>query len=213
MKEEGKRRERSFSAYEAAKRAVDFLMGLGGLVVMLPVFLLCPLLIRLTSKGPAIYTQYRIGRNGVPFKIYKFRTMVNGADDLGKHLTAEQLEFYRYNRKLVNDPRITPVGSILRKTSIDELPQIFNILRGEMSVVGPRPLLPEEIEMYGEEFQDYITVTPGLTGLWQIKSRHTTTMGERAKMDREYITKRSPVYDLRIFFMTFRTVFSRKGAC
>jgi lipopolysaccharide/colanic/teichoic acid biosynthesis glycosyltransferase len=199
--------------YLLVKRMFDLICSLLAIVVFSPFLLIIVVVIRLTSEGPAIYKQNRVGRNGKLFSIYKFRSMVNGADNLSAHLTPELLEHYRVNRKISNDPRITKVGNLLRRTSLDELPQIFNIFKGEMSIVGPRPLLPDEIEMYGRSFDDYISVKSGLTGLWQVKSRHKTAMSDRAELDYEYLRNKCLIYDLSIIFKTVGVVFSRKGAC
>lgn len=139
--------------------------------------------------------------------------MVDGADRLEEHLSDELIKEYRKNRKLTEDPRVTKIGEFLRRSSLDELPQLLNILKGDMAIVGPRPLMTEEIEMYGESFYDYITVKPGLTGLWQIKSRSITSMQARAELDEEYLSKMGLQYNLIIMFKTVGTVLSRKGAC
>jgi lipopolysaccharide/colanic/teichoic acid biosynthesis glycosyltransferase len=199
--------------YLLVKRMFDLICSLLAIVVFSPFFLIVAVAIRLTSEGPAIYKQNRIGRNEKLFSIYKFRSMVNGADNLCAHLTPELLEHYKINRKISNDPRVTKVGKILRRTSLDELPQILNIFIGDMSIVGPRPLLPDEIEMYGRVYDAYISVKPGLTGLWQVKSRHLTSMNDRARLDYEYLQNKSLIYDLSLIFKTVGTVLSGKGAC
>ncbi len=199
--------------YLFIKRLFDIILSSVGIILTLPLFLVIVPAIRLTSKGKAIYTQKRLGLNGKEFTIYKFRSMVEGADNLDKHLSPELLEYYKKYRKIENDPRITKVGRILRKTSLDELPQIYNIFLGNMSIVGPRPMLPEEKEMYGDFFNAYITMKPGLTGYWQIKSRTQTTMEARARLDYEYLKKRSLLFDLKIMVETVAVVLSKKGAC
>jgi lipopolysaccharide/colanic/teichoic acid biosynthesis glycosyltransferase len=199
--------------YLFTKRTLDIVCSLLAIIVLSPFLLIIILAIRLTSDGPGIYRQNRIGKNGNIFSIYKCRSMVNGADDLSLFLTPDMLEYYRINRKITDDPRITKVGKILRKTSLDELPQIFNIFKGDMSIVGPRPLLPDEIEMYGDSFEKYISVKPGLTGLWQIRSRNRTSMTDRAMFDNEYLTKKNFTYDFGILLKTFGVVLSKKGAC
>jgi lipopolysaccharide/colanic/teichoic acid biosynthesis glycosyltransferase len=203
----------SIFTYESAKRIIDLLLSLIMIVLLSPLMAICALMIMATSKGPAFYTQKRIGFRGKIFNIYKFRSMVNGADQLEKHLSRELYEYYQKNRKITNDPRITKFGRILRRTSIDELPQLFNILKGEMTFVGPRPLLLDEINMYGENYDLYLSHKPGLTGLWQIKSRHISSMSERAKLDAEYIRNCGLKTDLFIILRTVVVVFSRKGAC
>lgn len=200
------------SFYLPVKRLLDILGSLIGIVVLSPILLILSVVIRATSTGPAIYTQKRIGYHGREFTIFKFRTMVAGADQLEDHLSSELLEYYRFHRKLENDPRITKQGAFLRKMSLDELPQLFNILRGDMSIIGPRPMLPEEVIQYGSDYATYITMRPGLTGLWQVKSRHRTEMSERAKADREYFDRFGLRADFRIFCDTVKVVLLGKGA-
>jgi lipopolysaccharide/colanic/teichoic acid biosynthesis glycosyltransferase len=199
--------------YLLVKRMFDIVCSLLAIVILSPLFLIVVVAIRLTSEGPAIYKQNRVGRNGKLFSMHKFRSMVNGADNLSAHLTPELLEHYKVNRKISNDPRITKTGNILRRTSLDELPQILDIFKGDMSVVGPRPLLPDEIDMYGRVYDAYISLKPGLTGLWQVKCRHLTSMNDRARFDYEYLQNKSMVYDLSLIFKTVGVVFSKKGAC
>jgi lipopolysaccharide/colanic/teichoic acid biosynthesis glycosyltransferase len=204
---------KSLAIYLIAKRMLDIICSLMALVALSPLFLILAVVIRLTSRGSAIYKQNRVGRDGSLFPIYKFRSMVNGADNLSIYLTPELQEYYKINRKISDDPRVTKVGKILRRTSLDELPQIINIFKGEMSIVGPRPLLPDEIEMYGKSFERYASIKPGLTGLWQIKSRSRTSMIDRAMLDNEYFKKKNFTYDLSILVKTVGVVLSRKGAC
>ncbi|MDR3644860.1 MAG: sugar transferase [Clostridia bacterium] len=199
--------------YLAMKRLLDIICSFCSIVVLSFLLFAISVAIRLTSEGPAIYTQKRVGKNGRIFNMYKFRSMVDGAEDLERFLSPEQIEVYETNRKLGNDPRITKAGSLLRKTSLDELPQIFNIIKGDMSFVGPRPMMPEEIEMYGGNFGHYITVKPGLTGLWQINCRSRTRMRDRARLDKKYIENESLGFDISIIFKTLGVVFSKKGAC
>lgn len=199
--------------YAFIKRFLDIFVSAFSILLLSPLLLAISLVIRLTSEGPAIYKQNRIGKDGRTFAIYKFRSMIVGADNLENSLSPELLEYYKVNRKIDNDPRITKVGKFLRRTSLDELPQIFNIFKGEMTLVGPRPMLPDEIEMYGWHFELYKSVKPGLTGLWQIKCRSETKMEDRAKLDYEYIRNQKLSYDLHILLKTFSVVLSKKGAC
>lgn len=199
--------------YTFFKRALDIFLSLLAIILSSLFFAVIIIIIHATSKGAAIYKQKRVGFGGKEFTIYKFRSMVNGADNLNQHLSPELLKHYEKHRKIENDPRVTRVGSILRKTSLDELPQIYNIFFGNMSVVGPRPMLAEEKAMYGDFFNAYITVKPGLTGLWQIKSRTQTEMEDRARLDYEYLKKRGLLFDLKIIFKTVAVVLSKKGAC
>lgn len=200
------------AVYRIVKRTMDVVCSALAILLLSPLLLLVGAAIRLTSAGPAVYKQQRMGYGGKPFTIYKFRTMFAGADNLREFLPDDLLKVYAVNRKLANDPRITPLGRALRATSMDELPQLFNILNGEMSIVGPRPMLWDEIGMYGENYKQYITVKPGLTGLWQIKSRNKTTMPERARLDLEYIQNKSLAYDNVILLKTVKAVLTRKGA-
>jgi Undecaprenyl-phosphate galactose phosphotransferase WbaP len=178
-------------------------------------FVLISILIMLDSQGGALYGQTRIGRGGRRFKAYKFRTMVSKADQLlqqyldnSPELRAEWLATH----KLKNDPRVTRVGALLRKTSLDELPQFWNILIGEMSLVGPRPIVDAEIEKYGKCFDLYIQVRPGLTGLWQVSGRSDTTYERRVELDEYYIRNRSLKLDLRILWKTVFVVLRKDGA-
>lgn len=201
------------AGYRFCKRFLDIFLSLLAIILSSPLFIIIVIIIRATSKGAAIYKQKRVGFGGREFTIYKFRSMVNGADNLHQHLSPELLQHYQQHRKIENDPRVTRVGSILRKTSLDELPQIYNIFMGNMSIVGPRPMLPDEKQMYGAFFNAYITVKPGLTGLWQIKSRTQTEMEDRARLDYEYLTQRGLLFDLKIILKTVVVVLSKKGAC
>lgn len=195
------------------KRLIDIIFSLVGIILLSPVMICVSLVIRATSKGSTIYKQERVGRGGKLFYIYKFRTMVDGAENLKDHLSPELIDYYKKNRKLNDDPRITKLGRALRRMSIDELPQLVNIIKGNMSIVGPRPMMPEEIDMYGGNYSLYITIKPGLTGLWQILGRDQTMIIERSKLDAEYIKRESLIYDIKIIIKTFGVVLSRKGAC
>lgn len=200
------------SAYLLIKRVFDFICASIGILILSPLLLIVSIAVKLTSKGPVIYKQKRIGSGGREFWIYKFRTMIDGADDLEKHLSREQFEFYTYNRKIEDDPRITKLGKVLRSLSVDELPQLVNVLTGDMSLVGPRPMLPEEIEQYGDAFSEYVKTRPGITGLWQMKYRHETRMDVRAKIDKEYFRQRCLTKDMSILFSTVAVVLFKKNA-
>jgi lipopolysaccharide/colanic/teichoic acid biosynthesis glycosyltransferase len=187
---------------------------IGGLFA-LPIVGLIALSIKLTSRGPVFFSQERIGRYGRRFRALKFRTMVPKGDEiLTAHLAAhrEAQAEWRRNRKLKRDPRVTPVGRILRRTSLDELPQLWNVLRGEMSLVGPRPMMREEIPEYGNKFEVCVQVRPGITGLWQISGRADTSFGQRVALDAEYATTRSFWLDLKILLRTAPVVIGGKGA-
>lgn len=194
------------------KRALDIIFSLIGLVLLSPVFLILILVIRKSSKGPAIFEHKRVGKNEKIIKIYKFRTMVADADNFEKYFTPEQMKEYKKNYKLENDPRITRIGKLLRKTSLDELPQIINILKGDLSIIGPRPVVEEELEKYGEQKSKFLSVTPGLTGYWAANGRSDTTYEERIQMELYYVDNISLKMDIKIFFKTFISVLKKEGA-
>jgi Undecaprenyl-phosphate galactose phosphotransferase WbaP len=197
------------------KRLVDLFLVLLTGVLVLPVVALIALAIKLSSPGPVFYGQSRFGRGGKPFVAWKFRSMVaNAPKVLEVHLRKNPTLRTEWNRdhKLRHDPRVTPVGRILRKTSLDELPQIWNVLRGEMSMVGPRPIVREEIPMYGKEFALYQQVTPGLTGMWQVSGRNDLTYNQRVECDLFYIRNWSPWLDLYILARTVTAVLLARGA-
>ncbi len=197
------------------KRTVDFLITLMLVLISLPAFLLTALLVRLDSPGPIFYSQQRLGKGGRKILIYKFRSMHEDAD----HILAEYLNNHPAARlewgqtqKLRSDPRITAVGKWIRESSLDELPQLFNILKGDMSLVGPRPILPEQEEMYGPGINLYREVRPGLTGFWQVSGRNHTTFVRRTAYDAYYVTNWSIWLDISIVVRTIWIVLSRDGA-
>jgi lipopolysaccharide/colanic/teichoic acid biosynthesis glycosyltransferase len=196
--------------YAATKRALDLAICLAVLPVVLPVGLLCALLIRLESPGPVMFAQMRTGQHGLRFPMFKFRTMVQNAEELKASLQHLNI-LPPPDFKIPNDPRITRVGGFLRKTSLDELPQILNVIRGEMTIVGPRPT-SFAANTYDLWHSERLEVVPGITGLWQIKGRGTMTFDERLRLDIEYIERRSIVLDLRIMVMTALAVFRGSGA-
>jgi Undecaprenyl-phosphate galactose phosphotransferase WbaP len=199
----------------ALKRTIDLLIGATVAVLLAPLLAVIYIAIRLGSKGPALYGQTRVGMDGRPFVAWKFRSMLLDADDLlTKHLEQNpqlRAEWER-DHKLKNDPRVTSVGRLLRKTSLDELPQIWNVLCGEMSLVGPRPIVRAEIAKYGDCFELYQKVRPGLTGLWQVSGRNNTTYQQRVAFDEYYVRNWSVWLDLHIFIRTIRTVLLGEGA-
>ena len=201
--------------YPAVKRLADVLLSLCGLLVLWPVMLVVALLVR-RDGGPALYKQSRIGRGGQPFTLYKFRSMIPGAERLENYLTPEELAEYRKEYKLIRDPRVSKLGNVLRKSSLDELPQLFNILKGDMSLVGPRPLLESELKgnYTQEQRQQLLSVRPGLTGYWQAMSRNESSYitGQRQQQELYYIGRVSLWMDLKILCMTVSRVFSGKGA-
>lgn len=184
-----------------------------GLVVMLIPMALIVLLIKLESPGPAVYTHHRIGKNGKPLPLFKFRSMKNNADELIQFFTTEQMKEWEENFKLENDPRITRIGKFLRKSSLDELPQLMNVLKGELSIVGPRPVVADELERYEENKAKFLSVMPGLTGYWQAYARSTCTYEQRMEMELHYVENANFWWDIKIMFATIGAVLSKHGAC
>jgi exopolysaccharide biosynthesis polyprenyl glycosylphosphotransferase len=193
------------------KRVADWLLGLCGALVALPLMALIALAIHLDSPGPIIYTQRRIGKNGKPFACYKFRSMVDGADELRENL-ANLNEASGPLFKVRDDPRRTRVGRILRRFSLDELPQLYNVLRGEMSLVGPRPNLPHEVEQYEEWHKKRLSASPGITGLWQISGRSDLTFDEMVLLDIYYVENWSLALDFGILLRSLPAVLWGRGA-
>lgn len=188
-----------------AKRILDLVVAVPALIVSAPLMLVVALLVKVTAGGPVLFAHRRMGFNGRPFDCYKFRTMVANAEDvLRDHLAnnpqAEQE--WRTDRKLLHDPRVTFLGRMLRKSSVDELPQLFNILRGEMSCVGPRPIMADELQQYGAFSSDYLRARPGLTGLWQISGRSSTGYARRVVLDAQYVRNWSLWGDIAILAWT-----------
>lgn len=198
--------------YRYIKRMMDFVLALIGLIILSPVFLIIAILIKIGSKGKVLFKHKRIGKNGKEIYIYKFRTMVENAEDLIKSFTPEQLKEYKENFKLENDPRVTKIGKILRKTSLDELPQLLNIIKGDLSIIGPRPVVEDELEKYGMNKKKFLSVTPGLTGYWAANGRSDTTYEQRMEMELYYVDNMSFKLDFKIFFKTILSVIKREGA-
>ena len=197
------------------KRMLDVCLSGAALLVFAPLVLVLALLVKLTSKGPVFYFHSRIGRGGMEFKAWKFRSMVSDAASKLEAYLHEHPEYraeWERDHKLKNDPRVTWVGKLLRKTSLDELPQLWNVFVGEMSLVGPRPIVDAEIEKYGPTFREYLRVTPGITGLWQISGRNNTTYQERLNYDAFYVSHWSPWLDAYILMRTVKTVLLCEGA-
>lgn len=198
--------------YDFVKRVFDIVCSLIGLIVLSPVFIIISILIKTTSEGPVFFAHKRVGKGGKTIKIYKFRSMVTNAEELIKKFTPEQKAEYEKNFKLENDPRVTKVGKFMRKTSLDELPQLINILKGDISVVGPRPVMDVETQIYGNYRNMLLSVKPGLTGFWAANGRSHTTYTRRRAMEIYYVKNRSVLLDLKIIFKTFISVFKREGA-
>jgi exopolysaccharide production protein ExoY len=197
-----------------AKRWFDMAAALTAIVLLLPLLCLIALAIKLWDRGPVFYRHRRVGLNGTAFDCLKFRSMVVDADEvLLRHLAAngEAAREWEETRKLKRDPRITPLGSSMRKTSLDELPQLLNILKGEMSVVGPRPIVTAEVPKYGIFIDHYLRARPGLTGPWQVSGRNDVDYATRVALDRDYIEEWSFRRDLAIIAKTARVVFTGRG--
>lgn len=194
------------------KRILDIIISLIGIILLSPLFLIIAIGVKLTSKGQIIFKHKRLGHYGNPIEIYKFRTMVHDACYVEKYLSPELIETFKQNYKLDNDPRLTLFGKFLRKTSMDELPQFVNVLKGQISIVGPRPIVAKELEKYGEHANTLLSVKPGLTGLWQINGRSDTTYEERVIMDIYYINNMCLLLDIKIIAKTILAVFKKRGA-
>jgi lipopolysaccharide/colanic/teichoic acid biosynthesis glycosyltransferase len=196
--------------YARTKRIIDLTICLVAMPLLLPIGLVCAALIRLESPGPILFAQQRTGQHGVRFPMLKFRTMVQNAEELKaslQHLNVLPPPDF----KIPNDPRVTRVGRFLRKTSLDELPQVLNVIRGEMSIVGPRPT-SFAASTYDLWHSERLEVLPGITGLWQVKGRGTMTFDERLRLDIEYMERRSTMYDLQLMAETALAVFKGSGA-
>tara|TARA_R110000796_G_scaffold206321_4_gene322648 strand:+ start:7629 stop:8324 length:696 start_codon:yes stop_codon:yes gene_type:complete len=199
----------------SAKRLFDVVAASCALLFTGPLILTIAILIRLQDGAPAVFKQTRQGKDGRPFDCYKLRSMVPDAGAQLQHLLATDPEARREwaeTQKLTNDPRITPLGQFIRKSSIDELPQLVNVIRGDMSLVGPRPIVENEIVKYGDSYKHYCAVRPGLTGLWQVRGRSDTSYDSRVAMDVEYAREQSFLTDIKIILLTVPAVFKSKGA-
>lgn len=198
------------------KWILDKFLAVLALVVLSPFFVLIPLLVKLTSRGPVFFRQERLGLGGKPIRVWKFRSMYADAEDrLSKILAAnpDRAKEWNENFKLVDDPRVTPLGRVLRRTSLDELPQLFNVFVGDMALIGPRPIVSEEIQYYGDAYEVFSSVKPGVTGLWQVSGRSDTDYARRVALDAYYVLNWSPWLDLWILRRTVSAVLFMKGAC
>lgn len=198
--------------YLYVKRRIDIVLSSIALVLLSPIFIIISIAIKLESKGPVFFGHTRIGKNGKTIKIYKFRSMVQNAEDLIKEFTPEQMKEYKENYKLTNDPRITKVGKFIRKTSLDELPQLINIIKGDLSIIGPRPVVADELKKYEHNIDKFLSVTPGLTGYWATNGRSNTTYEQRMEMELYYIDNISFKMDVKVFFKTIESVIKKEGA-
>lgn len=198
--------------YTVAKRILDIVVSIIGIAVCIIPAIIIMVLILIDSPGTPIYIHRRIGKNGKPLFLLKFRTMYKNANDIMTKFTPEQLAEWRKNFKIEGDPRITRIGKFLRRSSLDELPQLLNILTGELSVVGPRPVVTEELERYGENKEKFLSVTPGLTGYWQAYARSNCTYEQRMEMELYYVDNANFWWDIKIMFATVGAVLRRHGA-
>lgn len=203
------------ATYLPKKRITDLLILACFAPFYLPLMVAIAMLVKVSSAGPIFYSQRRLGLRGMAFQAWKFRTMVPNADDILQEYLATNPELqaeWDKDHKLRNDPRITRIGKILRKTSLDELPQLWNVFVGDMSLVGPRPIVQDEVAKYGLVFEEYKQVLPGITGFWQVSGRNNTTYEKRVSLDSEYVRNWSLGWDMRILFRTVKTVLLREGA-
>lgn len=198
--------------YLISKRLFDIVVSFIGLIVLLLPILLIALLIKLESAGPAFFVHKRIGKNGKPLPLIKFRSMYVNAEDMIDEFSPEQRAEWEDNFKLDDDPRITRLGKFLRKSSLDELPQLLNVLKGELSLVGPRPVVAEELEKYEQNKEKFLSVTPGLTGYWQAYARSTCSYEQRMEMELYYVDNANFWMDIKIMFATVGAVLRGKGA-
>ena len=197
--------------YEFFKRSIDVICSIMGLIALSPIFLIVSILIRLESKGEIIFKQKRVGLNGEEFEIYKFRSMVANAEELKEKL-AEENEMSGPMFKMKDDPRITKVGKFIRKTSIDELPQLINVVKGEMSLVGPRPSLPKEVAEFEEWMNERLLVKPGLTCYWQVSGRNNIDFEDWMKLDIRYVRERNFWLDIKLILKTILVLFGDENA-
>ncbi|RIY00026.1 exopolysaccharide biosynthesis polyprenyl glycosylphosphotransferase [Aureimonas flava] len=198
------------------KRAVDVTLTLGALLVLSPLMLLIIAAMKISDPGPVFFGHKRVGFDGRHFRCYKFRSMAtNSAELLQRLLQSDPAASAEWEatQKLRNDPRVTRLGRFLRETSLDELPQLFNVLRGEMSLIGPRPIVDEEVHRYTHRFEAYKRTRPGVTGMWQVNGRSNTSYASRVKFDTYYVRHWSLWLDVQILFKTIKVVMNREGSC
>jgi len=198
--------------YYFLKRAIDLLGATVGIILLMPILLVAAIAIKIDSKGPIFFCQHRVGHHGKVFKMYKFRSMVTNAEDLLSGLK-DKNEMSGPMFKMKSDPRVTKVGRFIRRTSIDELPQLINVLKGEMTLVGPRPNLPREVENFSEYQKQKLLVKPGLTCYWQVMGRNNIDFQEWIELDIKYIEERTLWIDIKLIFKTFKVLFGDNNAC
>jgi lipopolysaccharide/colanic/teichoic acid biosynthesis glycosyltransferase len=204
--------EVSLRGYLITKRILDLAITLPILILLSPVLLVVACVVKLWDRGPVFFTQARVGKSGQEFTCYKFRSMVPDAERLKARLLAQNHHADNRTFKLPCDPRITWIGRILRKTSVDELPQLWNVVRGEMSLVGPRPPLPSEVNLYSDRDRRRLNVQPGITCIWQVSGRGNLPFSEQVQLDLDYIENRSLVLDLKLLVLTIPAVITGRGA-
>jgi len=204
--------ESRFMTYDFMKRLIDLLGAATALLLLAPILAVLAVVVKLTSPGPVFFSHTRLGRGGAEFRCYKFRTMVVDAEDVLARSPELRAQF-EVNFKLARDPRLTSVGAFLRRTSLDELPQFYNVLNGTMSLIGPRPIVPRERAKYGSCIDKLLSVKPGLGGAWQAYGRSNTSYGQRIALDMYYIDNRSLLLDLKMMLLTALVVILGQGAC
>ena len=202
---------RGFSFYEAIKRLIDITCSFVGILVLSPLFIIIAIIVKFTSKGPIFFSQKRVGRNGKEFDMYKFRSMVVNAEELKEKLAAQN-EMSGPMFKMKDDPRVTKVGKFIRKTSLDELPQLWNVLKGDMSLVGPRPSLPKEVAQFEDWMYKRLEVKPGLTCYWQVSGRNNIDFEDWMKLDVKYVKERNLWIDIKLICKTVFVLFGDKNA-
>ncbi len=200
-----------FSLYEVIKRLIDVVCSFLGVLVLSPLFIIIAIIIKTTSKGPVFFSQKRVGKNGKEFNMYKFRSMVVNAEELKEKL-ADQNEMSGPMFKMKDDPRVTKVGKFIRKTSIDELPQLWNVIKGDMSLVGPRPSLPKEVAQFEDWMHKRLEVKPGLTCYWQVSGRNNIDFEDWMKLDIKYVEEKSTWVDIKLIFKTVGVLLGDKNA-
>ncbi|GAB6168185.1 sugar transferase [Clostridium carnis] len=203
--------KKSSDIYKFFKRIIDILGAAVGLIILSPILIIVGILIKLESKGPIIFAQKRVGLNGKEFEMYKLRSMVLNAEEIKEKLK-DQNEMSGPMFKIKDDPRITKVGKFIRKTSIDELPQLINVLKGEMSLVGPRPSLPKEVEQFEPWMLKRLETKPGLTCYWQVSGRNAIGFEEWMRLDVKYVNERNILLDIKLIFKTFFVLFGDRNA-
>ena len=202
---------RGFSFYEIIKRLIDIICSFMGLLALSPLFIIIAIIIKFTSKGPVFFSQKRVGKYGREFDMYKFRSMVVNAEELKEKLAAQN-EMSGPMFKMKDDPRVTKVGKFIRKTSLDELPQLWNVLKGDMSLVGPRPSLPKEVAQFEDWMHRRLEVKPGLTCYWQVSGRNNIDFEDWMKLDVKYVEEKNLWIDIKLIFKTVGVLFGDKNA-